>query len=132
MNTRYAQAGEPPSQNRYMSSPEYAELRGVNAVYVKEKVAITPDPGKRKLLWFLQALSLAEGGLKTVAADLLKRFPGPVRNGHDAKDWNGAGEDGGQGGCNGDISGDWFGRRSRTGRRDGGRSPQTSAGGEHH
>jgi hypothetical protein len=77
MSTRKAEKPyEGLAENRYMSRPEYAELRGLNAVYVKDKAAISPSAQKRALLWFLQAKSLQDGGLRKLAADLVARLPG--------------------------------------------------------
>lgn len=64
----------PLSQERYMSSPEFAELRGISGTAVAARAAVVEDPAIRSLLWFLQAKSLEPGGLKRVAAELLERF----------------------------------------------------------
>ncbi len=70
-STRHAAPDAPLSQNRYMSSPEYAELRGLCGTAVAAKAALLSDPRKRSLLFFLQALSLQPGGLRKASADLL-------------------------------------------------------------
>ena len=77
-NTRYAPEGAPLSQTRYMSSPEYAELRGISGMAVLAKASLLGICRKRSLLFFLQALSLKPGGLKRVVKDLLEMFPQQV------------------------------------------------------
>lgn len=59
-----------------MSSPEYAELRGVSGTAVAARAAILDDPEKRRLVWWLQAKSLEPGGLKQIARDILTQYPG--------------------------------------------------------
>ncbi len=83
MNTRYAPQGAPISFERYMSSPEYAELRGIPGTAVAAKAQLYTDPFKRSLLYFLQSLSLKEGGLGQVAQTLSEILPGS-----DAEDLN--------------------------------------------
>src|SRR5713226_3086727 len=75
MNTRYAPEGAPISFERYMSSPAYAELRGIPGTAVAAKAQLYSDARKRSLLFFLQSLSLKDGGLPRVAGTLLERFP---------------------------------------------------------
>jgi hypothetical protein len=58
-----------------MSSPEYAELRGVSGTAIAPRAAILDDPAIRRLLWFLQARSLEQGGLKKVAREILEQNP---------------------------------------------------------
>ncbi len=64
-----------------MSSPEYAELRGISGVAVTAKAALMDTPAKRSLLYFLQAMSLQPGkpgepgGLQKFCADFLEMFP---------------------------------------------------------
>jgi hypothetical protein len=58
-----------------MSSPEYSELRGVSGTAVAPRAAILDDPAIRRLLWFLQARSLEQGGLKKVAREILEQNP---------------------------------------------------------
>jgi hypothetical protein len=74
-STRHAPEGAPISFERYMSSPHYAELRGIPGTVVAAKARLYRDPRKRSLLFFLQSLSLKEGGLRGVARELLGRFP---------------------------------------------------------
>jgi hypothetical protein len=80
-STRRAAPGAPLSQERYMSSPEYAELRGIAANAVTTKALLLSHPAKRSLLFFFQALSIkgpenpAEpGGLKKFAAHFCEMF----------------------------------------------------------
>src|SRR5260370_14900811 len=75
MNTRHASEGAPISFERYMSSPEFAELRGIPGTAVAAKAQLYTNARKRSLLFFLQSLSLKEGGLQRVARTLLERFP---------------------------------------------------------
>lgn len=74
-STRYAPEGSPLSQNRYMSSPEYAELRGISGSAVLAKASLFSLRRKRSLLFFLQALSLKPGGLKKAVVNVLDLFP---------------------------------------------------------
>ena len=73
--TRHALPHAPLSQERYMSSPEYAELRGISGNAVTTKAALLGHPAKRSLLFFLQAMSLKPGGLKTFCREFLEMFP---------------------------------------------------------
>ena len=74
-NTRHAPEGAPISFERYMSSPEYAELRGIPGTAVAAKAQLYTNPRKRSLLFFLHSLSVNENGLHRVARTLLPRFP---------------------------------------------------------
>jgi len=74
-NTRYAPPGAPISFERYMSSPEYAELRGIPGTTVAAKAQLYSDARKRSLLFFLHSLSVNESGLHRVARTLLPEFP---------------------------------------------------------
>ena len=58
-----------------MSSPEYTELRAITGTAVAAKAQLYSDKRKRSLLFFLQGLSIKEGGLRFVARKLLKRVP---------------------------------------------------------
>src|SRR5258706_9337735 len=73
-STRHAAAGSPLSQERYMSSPEYLELRGISGSAVTVKAALLGHPAKRSLLFFLQAMSLQPGGLQKFTRDFLEMF----------------------------------------------------------
>jgi len=73
-STRHAPADAPISYERYMSSPEFAELRGIPGTAVAAKADLYGDGGERSLLFFLQSLSLKRGGLHQVAHNLAKTF----------------------------------------------------------
>lgn len=75
MSTRHADDNSPLNQERYMSSPEYAELRGVMGNAATAKASILNSPRKRSLLFFLQALSLEPGGMRAVAEKIFEMFP---------------------------------------------------------
>jgi hypothetical protein len=74
MSTRHQKTAGPISQNRYMSSPEFAELRAISGTAVARRCALLLSPGKRQLLWFVQGMSLAEGGLRKLVRELLQMF----------------------------------------------------------
>ena len=58
-----------------MSSPEFAGLQGIIGTAVAKRCALLVSPIKRQLLWFIQGMSLTEGGLNKLARELLKMFP---------------------------------------------------------
>src|ERR1700690_1462607 len=58
-----------------MSSAEFAELHGISGVAGWAHAAVLLHAAKRNLVWFIQGLSLAEGGLKRVARELVEMFP---------------------------------------------------------
>ena len=70
MSTRHAQEGAPISYERYMSSPEFAEMRGIPGTAVAAKAQLYASARKRSLLFFLQSLSLKDGGLRRIAQTL--------------------------------------------------------------
>src|SRR5438309_11122533 len=74
-NTRQSRDGAPLSQERWMSSPEFAELRGIQGGAVAAKAATLLNPRKRSLLFFLQSMSLRPGGLPQFAKDFLAMVP---------------------------------------------------------
>jgi len=74
-STRHAPEGSAVSYERYMSSPEYAKLRGIPGTAVAAKAQLYTDTRKCSLLFFLQSLSIKEGGLRFVARSLLERLP---------------------------------------------------------
>jgi hypothetical protein len=74
MRTRIPDPNAPLSQERYMKSPEYNQLRGVSAIAAAARAAIIVSAEKRKLIWFFQALSIADCGLRKVADELITRF----------------------------------------------------------
>lgn len=75
MSTRHAIMTSALSQERYMSSRELSESRGVNGVAVSARAAVVMSKPKQNFLWWLQGQSLADGGLKRIASELLKMFP---------------------------------------------------------
>ena len=75
MSTRRKTDPGPLSQNRYMSSNEFSELRGVSGVAASARAAVLLEGVKRNFIWWLQGLSLTEGGLKRVARELVEMFP---------------------------------------------------------
>lgn len=66
-STRYAQAGSPLSHERYLSGPEFAELRGISGAAVSQRAALLESAEDRELIWFLQGLSSTPGALKQAA-----------------------------------------------------------------
>lgn len=77
-STRTAEEGSPFRQERYCSSPEFT--RGLMANMVAKSARILPDPGDRDLIWWVQAKSLEDGGLRRLAAGLVERFPSRIGN----------------------------------------------------
>jgi hypothetical protein len=53
-----------------MSSPEFAEMRGIPGTAVAAKAQLYANARKRSLLFFLQSLSLKDGGLRRIARTL--------------------------------------------------------------
>jgi hypothetical protein len=74
-STRHAPKGSAIAYEKYMSSPEYAETRGIPGTAVAAKAQLCTEARKRDLLFFVQALSLKDGGLRKVARDLLGALP---------------------------------------------------------
>lgn len=74
-STRRVQDGERRRQNGWASAAEYDVLRGINGTAVALKASLQELPEQRELLFFLQALSLRDGGLKRVARELVEMFP---------------------------------------------------------
>lgn len=78
-STRRVKPGERRSQNGWASAVEFEELRGLNGNRVADKVALlaglSDEEKKARLLFFLQALSLREGGTRRIARELLEMFP---------------------------------------------------------
>jgi hypothetical protein len=58
-----------------MSSPEFSDLRAISGTAVAKRCAMLVSPAKRQLLWFVQGLSVAEGGMRQFVKDLVKMFP---------------------------------------------------------
>jgi len=73
--TRRAKAGAPLSQERFMSSEEFAELRGIKGMPTATKAALVKDPEHRRLIYWLQQKSLEPGGLDEITSVLIEVFP---------------------------------------------------------
>src|ERR1035437_7690777 len=63
------------SQAGYMKSTEFAGVRGVSGVIVSLRAAVLLAAAKRDFIWYLQGLSLKDGGFKRVARELVEMFP---------------------------------------------------------
>lgn len=74
-STRHAPEGAPLRQERYMSSPEYANRRGLLGNLVAQRCELLDNESHRSLIYFLQALSHRAGGLDKVAERLLLSAP---------------------------------------------------------
>lgn len=74
-STRHAPQGAPFSYEKYMSSSEYTELRGIPGTAVAAKAQLYSDPRKRSLLFLLQSLSVEEGGLQRLGRAISETFP---------------------------------------------------------
>src|ERR1017187_3356290 len=55
-----------------MSSPELVEMRGIPGTVVAAKAQLCTDARTRSLLFFLQSLSLKDGGFRQLARTLSK------------------------------------------------------------
>ena len=75
MPTRRAEENSPIAFEKYMSDPSYVARRAIPANVVAEKAAGYASPADRRLLFFVQALSMQAGGLNVAVEDLLVRFP---------------------------------------------------------
>jgi hypothetical protein len=64
-----------------MSSPEFAGLRAISATAAAKRCALIASQAARELIWFIQGLSLLNGGLDGLAQGLLKMFPERVGTG---------------------------------------------------
>ena len=94
-STRHAPEGTTAiAYEKYMSSPEFTEMRGIPGTAVAAKAQLCNSARKRSLLFFLQSLSLKGGGLRKVARELIEAFPKRVgefkscERALDAKDCN--------------------------------------------
>src|SRR6266704_143019 len=76
MPTRRADesSSEHAAQERFMSSTEYVARRGVLANAVAVKAQLYRSAAHRSLLFFLQGLSMDNGGLRAVASELFDMF----------------------------------------------------------
>ncbi len=76
MSTRRKQSDtEETSQERWMSSEEYAALRSINGLATAAKAALITDPDLRRLLFAIQGRSRTPGGLVNLARELVDTFP---------------------------------------------------------
>lgn len=75
MPTRRSTDPNERAQERFMSNPKYVQRRGIlaNAVALKADIC---RPQHRSMLFFLQAMSMRDGGLTRLAAELIDMFPG--------------------------------------------------------
>ena len=71
-NTRHATPGSALNQNRFASSPDIE--RGLLGNLVALKCATVESAEDRELLYWLQHISRAQGGLARVAGEVIKRF----------------------------------------------------------
>jgi hypothetical protein len=71
-NTRKAAPGAPLKQSKFSSSTEFET--GLLGNLVARRCAMLERAEDRELVWFIQYLSHQPGGLKAVAADILKQF----------------------------------------------------------
>src|SRR5581483_6425762 len=62
-------------QQRYLSSPEFVEARGILAMPMALKVELLESEAERNLILFLQAMSLRKGGVRKLAYDIISAFP---------------------------------------------------------
>ncbi len=62
-------------QGNHMNAAELISVRGVSAVPVAFRAAVLLSPLKREFIWYLQGLSLNDGGFKRLARELLQMFP---------------------------------------------------------
>jgi DNA transposition AAA+ family ATPase len=58
-----------------MKNEEFESVRGVSAVVVSLRAAHLLCDAKRNFVWWLQSLSLKDGGFRRVARELLEMFP---------------------------------------------------------
>lgn len=72
-STRHASEGSRFRQERYASSQEYE--RGLMANLVAKRCSVLERAEDRDLIWFLQLISHRPGGVKKLAADLIRLHP---------------------------------------------------------
>lgn len=75
MSATYKESSQPHSPGGYMQSVEFDNMRGVAAVPVSLRAAALLADAKRDFIWYLQSLSLKEGGFRRVARELIEMFP---------------------------------------------------------
>jgi len=74
MSTRRAAEGAALHHNRYMSDPEFVEMRGISGTAVATKAAYLTDPEQRALLFLILSLSIEQQGTKRLANELIEMF----------------------------------------------------------
>lgn len=74
-STRRADPDAPLSQERYMSSPEFAELNPIVGTAVAKRVSVLKDAAERELILFVQGWSVQIGSPEALASELLAMFP---------------------------------------------------------
>jgi len=76
MSTRHADTFDlAKNQGRYMSSPEFTELRGICGTAVSTKAAMLVSARQRSLLYWLQSMFMEPGGRKKFVSDFLASYP---------------------------------------------------------
>ena len=75
MNTNFNESSRHTAKSDYAMSADYACARGVPAVKVSLRNATLISPGKRDFIWYLQSLSLRDGGFKRLTRELVEMFP---------------------------------------------------------
>lgn len=75
MSNEFAESSALLSQGGYMKSTEFASVRGVSGVIVSLRAAVLVFDAKRDFIWYLQGLSLKDGGFRRVARELVEMFP---------------------------------------------------------
>ncbi|MCG3146888.1 MAG: hypothetical protein PCFJNLEI_00323 [Verrucomicrobiae bacterium] len=74
-NTRRTKDRSGFNPERYMSSLALSQARALPGNLVAVRCSVLEEPKDRRLVYFLQALSHREGGLRRVAAELFAIFP---------------------------------------------------------
>ena len=78
MSSTYKESSQPLSSGGYMQSMEFDNVRGVPAVPVSFRCAALLSAVKRDFIWWLQGLSLKDGGFRRIARELVEMFPDRV------------------------------------------------------
>jgi DNA transposition AAA+ family ATPase len=78
MSANYPKSSGAFSQGGYMNSAELTAVRGVSAVPVAFRAAALLTAVKRDFIWYLQGLSLRDGGFKRLARELVEMFPNRI------------------------------------------------------
>jgi hypothetical protein len=72
--TRKADPNDPLSFEKYLSSPQYTDMRGIDGTAATAKAMLQSAPEARRLIFFVQALSHRIGGLPGVVKELIDSF----------------------------------------------------------